>query len=275
MVKSLPIKERVHKIIFETDTFGGKLFDAVLLVLIFLSVVIVALETVPSLNTAWIERFLYLEWIFTIIFTTEYILRIWSTKDSLKYVTSTYGIIDLVAIIPTYLSLFLAGAQYFMVIRALRLLRIFRIFKMARYLDSGEFIIKSVKASLSKISVFLFFIILMVCIFGSIIYIVEGPYNEAFDSIPRSVYWSIVTLTTVGYGDISPVTPWGQFLASLIMIMGYGVIAVPTGIVSSEMMKNRDEKDIDTRACSNCSEEGHDSDASYCKYCGHELSMPL
>lgn len=270
-------KERVHRIIFESDTYYGKFFDVLLLILIVLSVILVALETVASIHDNWGKYFLIAEWTMTVIFTLEYVLRIWSTHKPMKYVTSFFGIIDLISIVPTYLSVILTGAHSLMVIRILRLLRIFRVFKMARYLAAGEYIVRSIRLSASKITVFLFFIILMVCIFGAVMYLVEGSINPAFDSIPRSIYWAIVTLTTVGYGDISPMTPLGQMVASLIMIMGYGVIAVPTGIVSTEMAKVKVRELISSEVCRWCSREGHESDAIFCKFCGHSLkdSIPI
>ncbi len=270
-------KERVHRIIFESETYYGKFFDVLLLILIVLSVILVALETVASIHDNWGKYFLIAEWTMTVIFTLEYVLRIWSTHKPMKYVTSFFGIIDLISIVPTYLSVILTGAHSLMVIRILRLLRIFRVFKMARYLAAGEYIVRSIRLSASKITVFLFFIILMVCIFGAVMYLVEGSINPAFDSIPRSIYWAIVTLTTVGYGDISPMTPLGQMVASLIMIMGYGVIAVPTGIVSTEMAKVKVRELISSEVCRWCSREGHESDAIFCKFCGHSLkdSIPI
>ena len=272
-------RERIHEIVFEADTPEGKLFDIILLVSIVLSVIIVMLETVPSLNHSFGNLFYILEWVFTIIFTIEYITRLYCVHRPMRYATSFYGVIDLLSILPTYLSIIFAGTQSLLVIRALRLLRVFRIFKLGGFLSQSRVITEALNKSREKIFVFLFAILLMVCVFGSVIYLVEGGSNSGFDSIPRSVYWAIVTLTTVGYGDISPQTPFGQFLAAIIMILGYAVIAVPTGIVSGEIVsaatKQEDLDQISTQTCSHCMKEGHASDALYCKYCSNPLHPAL
>ncbi len=267
-----PLKERIHEIIFEADTREGKLFDVVLLVVIILSILVVMLETVSSFSVHYADLLFYAEWMLTIFFTIEYFLRLYCVYKPMKYATSFFGIVDLLAILPTYLSLIFVGSHYLIVIRALRLLRMFRIFKLGHHINQGEVILKSLKASIPKITVFLYFVVLMTIIFGSIMYLVEGGTNENFDSIPRSIYWSIVTLTTVGYGDISPVTPLGQFLASVVMILGYVVIAVPTGIVTAEALKSNEQVNLNCQACRYCSGEGHDDDAEYCKYCGEKLN---
>ncbi len=266
------LKERIHEIIFEADTYEGKLFDVVLLIVIILSILVVMLETVSSFSVHYADFLFYAEWVLTIFFTMEYILRLYSVYKPMKYATSFFGIVDLLAILPTYLSLIFTGSHYLLVIRALRLLRMFRIFKLGHHISQGEIILKSLKASIPKITVFLYFVVLMTIIFGSVMYLVEGGTNENFDSIPRSIYWSIVTLTTVGYGDISPITPLGQFLASVVMILGYVVIAVPTGIVTAEALKGTQPVDLNCQACRYCSGEGHDDDAEYCKYCGEKLN---
>ncbi len=273
-MKKSELQERIHEIIFEADTRNGKIFDIILLVLIFLSVIVVMLETVPSYEKDFKKLFVILEWVFTIFFTVEYFLRIYSVRKPKKYIFSFFGIIDLLAIIPTYLSIFIAGTQSLIVIRALRLLRVFRIFKLASFMSQGQVIIDAMKSSRAKITVFLFFVLLVVTIFGSVMYLVEADSGGGFDSIPRSVYWAIVTLTTVGYGDISPQTPIGQFLASIIMILGYAVIAVPTGIVTGEVIKEISKENVTTQACRFCSQEGHDADAVHCKYCGEILNEP-
>lgn len=265
------LKNRIHEIIFEADTPKGKLFDIVLLGFIVASVLVVMLESVKSYNDKYHNLFIALEWIFTIFFTAEYVLRLYSTLKPIKYATSFFGIIDLLAILPTYLSFMIPGAQHLMVIRALRLLRIFRIFKMWSFLRHAKLIAAALRASVPKIAIFLFFILVLVVIFGSIMHLVEADSNEKFDSIPRSIYWAIVTITTVGYGDISPSTNLGQFLAAIIMLLGYAVIAVPTGIVTVELSKS-DTNDISTQSCRYCSKEGHDPDAEYCKYCGEILN---
>ena len=266
-------KEQLHEIIFEADTSIGKLFDIIILALILLSIIVVMLESVHDFNANYHQILYYLEWILTIIFTIEYFLRIYSVYKPLKYITSFFGIVDLLAILPTYLSIIFVGTQYLLVIRALRLLRMFRIFKLGHYVNQGKIILKSLKASIPKITVFLYFVILMVIIFGSIMYLIEGSTNKNFDNIPRSVYWAIVTLTTVGYGDIAPITPLGQFLASMVMIMGYAVIAVPTGIISAEIIQNATNSNkVMTQSCRYCSKDGHEADAKYCKYCGEILN---
>jgi len=268
-------RDKLHEVIFEADTFAGKLFDVILLILIAVSIVVVMLESVKSIDAKYHHFLVTVEWTLTILFTIEYFFRIYSVYHPLKYLTSFFGIVDLMAILPTYLSLVFVGTQYLLVIRALRLLRMFRIFKLGNHVNQGKIITKSLRASLPKITVFLYFVILVVIIFGSIMYLVEGKANENFDNIPRSVYWAVVTLTTVGYGDIAPITPFGQFLASIIMILGYAVIAVPTGIISAEIVQNAKHKNpvLETQSCRFCGREGHDYDAEYCKYCGKKLNI--
>lgn len=260
----------IHEIIFEADTPAGKFFDVALLILIILSVITVLLETVPSAISRFSNLFYIFEWVFTIFFTIEYFLRLYSTLKPIKYATSFYGIIDLFSILPTYISIFFAGTQSLIVIRAIRLLRIFRIFKMIAFISEAELISKALYNSSRKILVFLFAILMMVVIVGSLMYLVEGGVNPDFDSIPRSIYWAIVTLTTVGYGDITPNTGLGQFIAAFVMILGYGVIAVPTGIVTNELIRPK-QVQTNTQVCMHCSRSGHDNDATYCKYCGNPL----
>jgi len=268
-----PMRERMFEIIFEADTRKGKNFDVILLIMIIASVAVVMLETVPTLQTKYGYLFKVLEWIFTIFFTVEYILRIYCVYKPWKYISSFYGIIDLLAILPTYLSIFLVGSQQLMIIRALRLLRVFRIFKMVSFLTEASNLVAALNRARRKILVFLFTILLLVTILGSVMHLIEGGVNESFDSIPRSIYWAIVTLTTVGYGDISPITPLGQMIAAMVMIMGYSVIAVPTGIVSAELIGGQQRKttSITTQVCQHCSKEGHTIDAIFCKYCGEPL----
>lgn len=267
------LRERLHEVIFEADTKAGKWFDVILLVAILVSVIVVIVESVPSYQEKYGEIFKILEWVFTIFFTVEYGLRLYSVYRPMKYATSFFGIIDLMSILPTYLSFIFAGTHSLMIVRGLRLLRVFRIFKLGSFLSQGQVIVKALKASKAKIFVFVVFILIMVSIFGSIMYLVEGASNVQFDSIPRSIYWAIVTLTTVGYGDISPVTPFGQAIAAVIMISGYAIIAVPTGIVTAEAMHQTQKKisQISTQSCRYCSQEGHDQDAVHCKYCGEKL----
>jgi voltage-gated potassium channel len=266
------LKEKVHEIIFEADTPMGKLFDVVLLIAILLSVIIVMLESVPSYSAKYHDFFIVLEWIFTFIFTIEYILRLYAVYRPLKYATSFFGIVDLVSILPTYLAIVFAGSHSLMIIRGLRLLRVFRIFKLANFLNEGQVLITAMKASRTKITVFLIFILILVSIFGSLMYLIEGRTNAGFDSIPRSIYWAIVTLTTVGYGDISPQSTFGQFMASIIMLIGYAVIAVPTGIVTNEVVKASNKTEVSVQACRHCSLEGQAADAIYCKHCGEKLN---
>jgi voltage-gated potassium channel len=265
------LKVKLHEIIFEADTPAGKAFDVALLIAIVASVLAVVLETVGRYQFTHGNIFHALEWIFTILFTIEYLLRLYSVRHPLKYATSFYGVVDLLAILPTYLSVIFASAQSLLVIRILRLLRVFRIFKLAHFLKESRQLVRALKASRAKISVFLFFILLMVTIIGAVMYLVEGSQgNSNFSSIPRSMYWAVVTLTTVGYGDITPTTELGQFLSAIVMVMGYAVIAVPTGIVSVELFRTPKEG-ISTQACRYCGKEGHDADADFCKYCGNSL----
>ena len=274
--RSEAIREKIHEIIFEADTPWGKTFDILLLIVISASVLVVMLESVDFLQERYEEVFFYLEWAFTIIFTLEYLLRLYCVYRPLKYATSFFGIVDLLAILPTYMSLFISGSHYLLVIRALRLLRVFRIFKLGHYLREGEVIIRALRASRDKIIVFLFSVSVLVLIIGSVMYLVEGGSNQNFSSIPRSIYWAIVTLTTVGYGDITPITAIGQFFSAVVMILGYAIIAVPTGIVSSEFIQSQmNEIPKNTQACRYCGKEGHDDDAVYCKYCGEKLNLEL
>ena len=262
-------RDWIHEVIFEADTPLGKLFDILLIVSIVLSVVMVMLDSVSSINIEYGYLLHRLEWFFTILFTIEYILRLICTSRPLSYATSFFGIIDLLAITPTYLSLILPGTQFLLVIRVLRVLRIFRILKLAHYLGEANLLILSLRASGRKITVFLFTVLLLMIIFGSLIYIIEGEAN-GFTSIPRSIYWAIVTMTTVGYGDISPKTDLGQALASLVMIIGYCIIAVPTGIVSAEII-HRHNIMICNRPCPGCGACDHEHDSTYCRHCEEEL----
>lgn len=263
-------REKIYQVIFETDTPDGKLFDIILLFIILASVIVVMLESVSNLQVRYGTFFYVVEWIFTIFFTIEYILRLYSIYRPKKYATSFFGVIDLLAILPTYIDLFIPGTHTLLVIRALRLLRIFRIFKLASFIKESYVILDALRASRYKITVFISFIMILVTLLGSVMYLVEGGQDSGFTSIPRSIYWAIVTLTTVGYGDISPVTEVGQVIAAAIMILGYSVIAVPTGIVSAEMVA-RSGVSSTTRCCHYCGEEGHDDDAKFCKFCGEEL----
>jgi len=265
------LKLKVYEVIFESDTKEGKLFDIILLACILLSVAVVLLESVQDINERWGQLLHTIEWFFTGVFTIEYLARLWVVLYKRKYVLSFFGLVDLLSVVPTYLAIFFAGAQSLLVIRSLRLLRIFRIFKLARFIGEGQNLSRALQASKYKIIVFLATVTTAVIIFGTLIFLIEGPEN-GFTSIPLSIYWAIVTMTTVGYGDIAPHTVLGQTLASIIMIMGYGIIAVPTGIVSSEMIQLKRWEKITTQVCPHCLKEGHDNDAIYCKYCGGEIN---
>ena len=262
-------RNRLHEIIFEADTRAGKLFDVVLIWSIILSVAVVMLESVQSIRIQYGDVLYALEWVFTILFTVEYILRLVSVGRPWRYATSFFGVVDLLAIIPTYLSLLLPGSQYLLTIRILRLLRVFRVFKLVEYISAANLIMSALRASRRKISVFLLAVLTIVVIIGSLMYVIEGEEN-GFNNIPVSIYWAIVTLTTVGYGDLSPQTALGQALASVVMIIGYAIIAVPTGIVTVELSQ-RTKGQVSTQASPQCGLDGHDANAVYCKYCGAHL----
>lgn len=266
-----PVKWRadLYEIIFEAETPVGKTFDILLLWAIFISVFIVIMESVTTFRIRYGNFLHRLEWFFTFIFTIEYIARLVCVKKKRRYVFSFFGIVDFVAIIPTYLAIFLSGAQSLLAIRALRLLRVFRVLKLGRYLSEFDVLIKALKASKDKILVFLMVVMTVTVIMGTIMYLVEGEVH-GFTSIPKSIYWAIVTMTTVGYGDIAPQTVIGQMLASLIMIMGYAIIVVPTGIFSVELSLAARSKGA-SRRCEHCEATGHDEDAIYCRYCGGKL----
>ena len=262
-------RKKTYSVIFESDTPAGKTFDILLLAVILFSVFVVILESVPQLQDDYWQLFRIIEWIVTIIFTIEYLLRIWSANKSVNYIFSFYGIIDLLSVIPTYIAFFIAGAQSLLIIRAIRLLRVFRILKITRYSNESTILVRALIASRVKISVFLFAVLTIVLIIGTVMYLIEGA-DAGFTSIPRSIYWAIVTLTTVGYGDITPQTAIGQFISGFVMILGYAIIAVPTGIVTGELVQSAKNTDI-TRLCSHCGVTGHEKDALYCKQCGQKL----
>ena len=264
-----PRRQRLHEVIFEAETPAGRAFDVALLVSIIASVVVVLVESVRAVHAAYFEWFYLAEWFFTILFTVEYVLRLYAVREPLRYARSFYGVVDLLAILPGYLSLFVPGAQALAVVRILRLLRVFRILKLAAYLNESGELWRAMLASRRKITIFLFTVSTVVIVVGALMHLVEGPEN-GFTDIPVSVYWAVVTLTTVGYGDLAPITPLGRFLAVLVMLMGYGVIAVPTGIVTAELTRGmRDE--VTNSACPNCGAEGHRPDADYCRRCGAKL----
>ena len=275
----MKIKYKLYQIIFEADTKAGKAFDIALIIAVSLNILIVMLESVETLNNEYNTFFVVSEWFFTILFSIELALRLFSIPRPLKYIVSFFGQVDFWSVLPTYLGLFIPGAQHFMIIRALRILRIFRILKLNRYIHAGSNLSRALQLSGPKIIVFLGFISTLVLILGAIMYLVEGPSN-GFTSIPKAVYWAIVTMTTVGYGDIAPQTILGQFLASLLMLTGYGIIAVPTGIVSAEMsgltkkeMKHKlnDQKSSILQNCKGCNNTQHDPAALYCHQCGQLL----
>jgi len=273
--KRLPgLRNRLYSIVFGTETRAGKLFDIILLWAILLSVLVVMLESVKEVRTNFEQLFFYIEWFFTILFTIEYLLRLFITAQPRKYAFSFIGIIDLLATIPTYLALFVAGGSYLVVIRSIRLLRIFRILKLGRYLSEASVLTSALASSRHKIMVFLGAVITIVMIMGTLMYMIEGGVS-GFTSIPRSIYWAIVTVTTVGYGDIAPQTITGQFVASILMLMGYAIIAVPTGIVTSELtqaeQKKKQQEKKNTKTCVICGTDDHDEDAIFCKHCAAQL----
>jgi voltage-gated potassium channel len=263
------LRAQLHEIIFEAHTPAGKAFDVGLLFVIVLSVVTVMMESVPHLREDYGPLLRAAEWGFTALFTLEYLLRLYSVRYPLRYVTSFFGLVDLLALLPTYLSILLPGAQSLLVVRVLRLLRIFRVLKLVSFLGEANVLLTALRASRPKITVFLGAVLSTVVIMGSVMYLVEGEEN-GFDSIPRGMYWAIVTMTTVGFGDITPKTFAGQFIASVLMIMGYGVLAVPTGIVSVELAA-ASRHTLNPQACPGCGTEGHDTDAVFCKLCGTRL----
>ena len=265
-------REKLRVIIFEADTPAGKAFDVALLVAIVLSVLAIMLDSVASVRRDYGGALTVTEWLFTLLFTIEYGLRLACVPQPSGYARSFFGVVDLLAILPTYMSLLLPGAQSLLVIRGLRLLRIFRVFKLGRFLGEASILSNALRSSRHKITVFLGTILILVTILGAAMYLIEGGEN-GFTSIPTSVYWAIVTLTTVGYGDLAPQTLAGKTLASIVMIMGYSIIAVPTGIVTAEIMETAAGRRITTRHCGSCMSEGHDPDARYCKDCGAALEV--
>lgn len=267
------LKKKIFVTIFGSDTRAGKIFDVILFWMIIVSVIIVVLESVSTLQEAHKHLFISAEWFFTIIFTLEYLLRIYSSPHPWKYMTSFYGIVDLLAILPTYMGLIFDHTTFLLTIRALRLLRMFRVFKLGRYLKEAAILVKALQQSFRKIIIFFGAVLTLVLILGSMLYLIEGEEN-GFTSIPQSIYWAIVTITTVGYGDIAPATVLGKILASVAMLTGYSIIAVPTGIITLEMGKAaKSNKDTNLVNCANCGNEQHDSDAKFCKKCGMALTQ--
>lgn len=259
-------KKKLYLIIFRTNTPAGKAFDIALLVLILFSVLMASLESISTFSHHFAVAIKAAEWFITGCFTLEYILRIYSAPNRKRYLFSFYGIIDFLSILPSYLGLFINRTQYFVVIRSLRLLRIFRILQLTRFIDESVFLARAVQRSLDKILVFMHFIFILVIILGSLMYVVEGGVNPSFSNIPQSIYWAIVTITTVGYGDITPITLTGQMISAVVMLLGYAIIAVPTGIVTSEIIFRKRKKS--PTICSQCGNDDNESDALFCKKCG-------
>ncbi len=264
-----PWQAKLHEIIYEADTPAGRRFDITLIILILASVMVVMLDSIVTIRENHGELLYSLEWTFTIIFSVEYFLRLICVGRPLLYAKSFFGVIDLLAIIPTYISLVIPASRYLTVIRLLRVLRVFRVLKFVQFVNEAQQLKTALEASRRKIFVFFFVVASLVVIFGSLMYVIEGE-EHGFTSIPTSIYWGIVTLTTVGYGDIAPQTGLGKALASIIMILGYSIIAVPTGIVTVELSREASRR-VSTQSCPQCSLDGHDHDAAFCKYCGSEL----
>ncbi|MFT4600251.1 MAG: voltage-gated potassium channel [Arenicella sp.] len=277
-----PWQKKLNEITFGSETRGGKWFDIILLSIIVISVIAVMLESIPleTVRLDWgfsnkgVENWSFvlfiIEWSVTVVFTIEFIARLLCVKKPLRYIFSFYGLIDLISLLPTYIGLYFTGTEPLRVLRSVRLLRIFRILKLSQFVEDSMSLTKALKSAKNKIVVFLMAVLTLVIILGTIMYLVEDP-KDGFTSIPRSIYWAVVTLTTVGYGDIAPVTALGQFIASIVMIMGYAIIAVPTGIVTKELMTGESKPVMTNSACSSCGKDGHEEDAHYCKHCGDKL----
>ncbi len=266
------LKNTLYVTIFGTHTKAGRAFDIALIIAIISSLAVLVLDSIPSVRAEWAKELKYLEYTFTGLFTIEYLLRLYCSPKPVAYAKSFYGIVDLLAIIPTYLVLFFPSASFMGVIRALRVMRIFRILKLVRYLQESNILLRSLLMARRKIFIFFTTVAILVTIFGSLIFIVEGPEN-GFTSIPKSIYWAIVTITTVGYGDLVPQTNLGKALASVTMLLGYSILAVPTGIFTAELHQEMQSHKVLVK-CPNCSQAGYDSDSIYCKYCGSELADP-
>ena len=265
------LRNRIHIIVEGTDTRLGKIFDVILLIAILASVGVVMLDSVLYMRLQYGTLFFYAEWFFTILFTIEYLLRLFSAPNRLRYVFSFFGVVDLLSVLPSYLSLMFVGVQYLLVVRILRILRVFRVLGLKAYMQQAGFLASALKTSQQKITVFFLSLVLLVTIFGAVIYVVEGAEN-GFTSIPVSIYWAVVTVTTTGYGDMSPKTPIGQAIASMVMITGYSIIAVPTGIFTAELARNM-RPQLSPIACPNCGKFGHAVNATFCDRCGHALHI--
>jgi voltage-gated potassium channel len=266
-----PVRERLWRIIFLSNTPAGRAFDVVLLWVIAASVLAVMLESVDSIRSAHARLFSVAEWCFTVAFTIEYLVRLWVVRRPARYARSFFGVVDLISFLPTYLELFLTGSHYLMMLRVLRLLRMFRVLKMAHHLGEAGVLMNALRASRAKISVFLISVLTLVFIEGTIMYLLEQGSNPGFTNIPQSIYWAIVTITTVGFGDVTPVTVLGKLMASVIMLTGFAIIAVPTGVVAAELGREIARKQNDLRRCGECGREGHDPGALYCQQCGTRL----
>ena len=266
----VPWRARLHEIVFEADTPKGRVFDVILIVVILLSVATVIIDSSRPVSNRYANAIRVAEWGFTIVFTIEYVVRLLAVKRPLRYALSFFGIVDLLALLPSYVSLVLPTGRYLLVVRVLRLLRIFRVLKLGKFLSEGAILSQALRASRHKIFVFLSTVVTLVVLIGAVMYVIEGEAN-GFTSIPTSMYWAIVTLTTVGYGDVAPQTALGKLLASLVMIIGYGIIAVPTGIVTSELAQASRDAALKRDACPACGAEGHLADASFCRKCGAVL----
>lgn len=268
------VRSKTHRVIFLHDTYSGKVFDVVLILAILASVAVVMVESVQSIQAEHGALLRALEWMFTILFTVEYALRIWCVDRPSRYAWSFFGVVDLLAVLPSYLTLFVPGGQVFSVVRILRVIRVFRVLKLAQFVGEADLLFAALRAARFKITVFLISVISIVVVMGSIMYLVEGP-EAGFTSIPEGVYWGIVTLTTVGYGDIAPLTPFGQTLAAMVMILGYGIIAVPTGIVTAELVHQGRMHGAypgsRARLCGDCRRGEDDPEARFCRYCGTTL----
>ncbi|WP_115852559.1 ion transporter [Kushneria indalinina] len=266
----MTLRDRIFQIIFESDTPAAKGFDIALIIMIIVSVVIILLDSVVSLQARYGEAFMVAEWAFTGIFTVEYLLRLYCLDRPVRYARSTYGIIDLLSILPSWLSLIFPGSQALLVIRVLRIMRLFRVLRLMEFVGEGNLLLEALERSRQKILMFLMTVMSLVIVFGALVYLIE-PVEAGFTSIPKSIYWAVVTLTTVGYGDISPITPVGQFISAMMMILGYSILAVPTGVFSAEVMRSIRRNHYSDEACPGCGHEGHERDAKYCRLCGSGL----
>jgi voltage-gated potassium channel len=271
MTEQESTKERFYRIIFGTDTPAGRYFDLTLIFIIISSVIAITLDSIESYHTQYSKQLIIAEWFFTLIFTAEYFIRLWCSPQPKAYTKSFYGIVDLLSFLPAYIALFIPSASFLLVIRLLRVLRIFRILKLFQYISETNVLLRSMLMARRKILIFIFSVLILIIIFGALMYVIEGPLY-GFTNIPTSVYWAVVTITTVGYGDITPHTPLGQLIAGLAMLTGYAILAVPTGIISAELISEMQKEKAHTR-CDNCERGGHDKDAQYCKFCSAELPV--